>query len=474
MKDFFATPDVNASAVNAFFAGSLKKDNEIHAMSIYINGEKKLSFAVEPYSRDDKREIYSLSKSFTSCAIGAAWDEGLIDLDERLVEIFPDKLPQAVSDNLAKMTVRHCLTMTTGHTACVMNKTVFSPDPARAFLACEVEKEPGTYFVYNTGASCMLGLILERKTGRKLFDYAYEKILAPLGIENATWSECASSVNEGGIGLHISCRDIEKFGLMLANGGEFGGKRILSREWVEAAGSAQVSNKENGDSGTGNWTSGYGFQFWRTAHDGYRGDGLKGQLCMIMPKNRAVVSVVACTKDMEAEIADAVTLVENLLGESDEQFNIPDYEPSKTDKDISEFVGKTAVFEKNPTGLTSAKIEKTESGLAITLMNGSRAQKLLVGNGKWEKSELELPSITPKILSMMVSDRCEKVRTAASFSLEDGKLVATVRLLSCPHTVKVSIEKSGNEITANLDTVWFPEMLSDEVRTLKGKIVSGG
>ena len=57
MKEFFATPDVNASAVNTFFGESLKKDNEIHAMSIYIDKEKKLSFAAEPYSLDDKREI---------------------------------------------------------------------------------------------------------------------------------------------------------------------------------------------------------------------------------------------------------------------------------------------------------------------------------------------------------------------------------------------------------------------------------
>lgn len=472
MKEFFAAPGVNAAAVNAFFAESLKKDNEIHAMSILIKGEKKLAFAAEPYSLYDKREIYSLSKSFTSAAVGAAWDEGLIDLDERLVDVFPDKLPEKVSENLSKMTVRHCLTMTTGHLACVMSKMVFSADPAKEFLACEVEKEPGTYFVYNTGASCMLGLILERKTGRKLFDFAYEKILSPLGISDAAWSKCAANVNEGGIGLHISCRDIEKFGVMLANGGEYDGKRILSQEWVDAAGAAQVSNKENGDSGTGNWTSGYGFQFWRTARDGYRGDGLKGQLCMIMPKNDAVVSIVACTKDMEAEIADTVALVENLLKKSDEQFEISDYKPSATNEDISDFLGKTAVFNENPTGITSAKAEKTDTGIKITLLNGKSAQTLFAGNGTWEKSELELPAITPKILQMMISDRAEKVRVAAAYTVKNGELVITARHLSDPHTVTVSIKKEGGEIVARLDTVWFPEMLSEEVRVLKGKPVN--
>ena len=191
---------------------------------------------------------------------------------------------------------------------------------------------------------------------------------------------------------------------------------------------------------------------------------------MVMPKHKAVVSIVACTKDMEAEIADAVTLVENLLGKSDETFDIPDYRPSATDKDISDFVGKTVLLNPNPIGLTSAKFEKTDTGIVVTLLNGNRAQTLFAGNGCWEKSELELPAITPKILPMMVSTRPEKVRIASSFTVENGKLVITARNLSNPHMVIVTAEKTDKEVTVHLDTVWFPEMLSDKVRVLNGKI----
>ena len=125
-------------------------------------------------------------------SIGAAWDEGFINLEEKLIDIFPDKLPKNISDNLSKMTVWHCLTMTTGHEECVMKSLFNSSDPARDFLANEVQYEPGTHFLYNTGASCMLGVILEKKTGRKLFDYTSEKILEPLGINESYWTECAS------------------------------------------------------------------------------------------------------------------------------------------------------------------------------------------------------------------------------------------------------------------------------------------
>ncbi len=191
MKEFFRNPRRQRIGGKHFFVWRKpeKKDNEIHAMSIYTDKEKNFLLRQSRIHSDDKREIYSLSKSFTSCAIGAAWDDRLIDLDEKLVDIFPDKLPEKVSKNLSKMTVRHCLTMTTGHIARVMSEIVFEEDPAKAFLACDVPKKNREHiFVYNTGASCMLGLILERKTGRKLFDYAYEKILSPLGIKGATWS----------------------------------------------------------------------------------------------------------------------------------------------------------------------------------------------------------------------------------------------------------------------------------------------
>lgn len=471
MREFYASDDINAKAVNDFFFDSLKKDNHIHAISIYKNGEKKLEFAPFPYSLFHKREIYSLSKSFTSAAIGAAWDEGLINLDERLIDIFPDKLPNKISPNLEQMTVRHCLIMNTGHESCVMKKMYDSPDPAKAFLSCEVKYTPGTHFLYNTGASCMLAAILEKKTGRKLYDYASQKILEPLGITKSRWTECAGNVNEGGIGLHISCADITKFGLMLANRGISGNKRILSQEWIEAAGAVQTDNTINGDSGTGNWTSGYGFQFWRTARDGYRGDGLKGQLCMIMPKNNAVVSIVACTRNMEEEIADTVTLVENLIGKSNEEINIPDYPPLfMKDKTLPEYIGKTIIADKNPLKITSLHIDKTDSGIAATIYNGSTRQVLYAGNGIWEESYLRMPAAVPKILDFMDPYQIEDIHTAASFTIENNALVLKIKHLSDPHTVYIKVTQNKNRICAHFETEWMPEMLPDDAKIIGATI----
>ena len=112
--------------------------------------------APAPYRATDKREIYSLSKSFCSTAIGFLCDEGKLSVEDRIVDLFPDKLPETVSDNLRKMRLKHVLSMNTGHRSCVMNHMIHSDDAPKAFLAQEVAFEPGTHFAYNTGATCML------------------------------------------------------------------------------------------------------------------------------------------------------------------------------------------------------------------------------------------------------------------------------------------------------------------------------
>lgn len=471
MKEYFISKDVSNDAINEYFRKSEEKKNEIHAIIVSVDGETKLEIAREPYSLDDKREIYSLSKSFTSAAIGAAVDEGLIDIDEPVISIFPDKVPEKISDNLRKMTVRHLLTMTTGHEDCVMVHLYSSKDPARSFLAQEVQYEPGTHFLYNTGASCMLGLILERKVGKSLYDYTKEKILAPLGIEGSRWTQCVNSAYEGGIGLHVSCRDIQKFGTMLYNKGVYEGKRILSEEWVTEAGKAQVDNSINGDSGTGNWTSGYGYQFWRTARDGYRGDGLKGQLCMIMPKNKAVVSIVGCTVDMEGEIADTVTLVENLLKEGHEELHLKSFEPIKcTQAGNSALYGKKIALDKNPLEIEDAEILKTETGIKLELTINGNKQQLFAGKGSWEKRDLYIQAFVPKILLFMNPYEKENIRVAASFTEENGDIVIYLRHLSNPHSVEMRFSENDGEIKLNIGVKEFPEMLIDEVQEIKGKI----
>ena len=98
---------------------------------------------------------------------------------------------------------------------------------AESFLAVPVGLKPGTHFVYNTGATYMAGLMVQRLTGGTLIDYLTPRLFAPLGIEGAIWQSDDEGYNVGGWGLRIRTEDIARFGQLLLQRGMWDGRRLL-------------------------------------------------------------------------------------------------------------------------------------------------------------------------------------------------------------------------------------------------------
>lgn len=248
---------------------------------------------------EDLHLLYSLSKSFTSTAVGIAIDEGRLSLDDTVISFFPDELPKVPSDNLRAMRVRHLLSMSTGHDE---DPTKFNRSGAvtrtwaAEFLDFPVLHEPGTHFVYNSLATYMLSAIVQRVTGEKLIDYLRPRLFAPLGIKDATWEESPQGINTGGWGLSIEIESIAKFGQMLLQKGMWEGNQVVSEAWVDMATRPHISN---GDDPKNDWCQGYGFQFWRCRHNAYRGDGAFGQYCVVMPDQQMVVAFTSWVDDMQ-------------------------------------------------------------------------------------------------------------------------------------------------------------------------------
>src|SRR5262249_44440355 len=130
----------------------------------------------------------------------------------------------------------------------------------KTFLSQPVEHEPGTFFLYNTGATYMQAAIVQKLTGMKLIDYLKPRLLEPLGIEDTWWEESPQGINMGGFGYNIRTEDIACFGQMYLQEGIWNGKRILSESWVDQASTSHISNGTDPNS---DWAQGYGFQFWR-------------------------------------------------------------------------------------------------------------------------------------------------------------------------------------------------------------------
>jgi CubicO group peptidase (beta-lactamase class C family) len=253
-----------------------------------------------PYGPDLPHSFFSLSKSFTSTAIGLAVAEGRLAVGDPVLDFFPEDAPANPDDNLRAMQVRHLLSMNTGHHEDTTGPVWRGDDDnwVRAFLSLPVEHEPGSWFVYNTAATYMLSAILTKLTGETVLDYLRPRLYEPLGIANPTWETDPHGISLGGSGMHATTEDIARFGQLYLQQGRWGDRQLVPAEWIAEATTAHSDNSNTQTNP--DWMAGYGYQFWRCRHGAYRGDGAFGQFCLVMPEQDAVLAITSGLRDMQA------------------------------------------------------------------------------------------------------------------------------------------------------------------------------
>ncbi|TBL76384.1 serine hydrolase domain-containing protein [Paenibacillus thalictri] len=290
---------VSSDAVLAFLQAAEREKLGLHGFMLLRHGAVIAEGWWEPYASHRPHMLFSLTKSFTSTAVGFGVDEGLLSVDDSVVSFFPEAVPDKVDGRLAAMRVKDLLTMSVGHAKPIMGSEwrQTSGDWAGYFLEKPMDHEPGTKFMYNSGATYMLSAIMQRVTGQRLLDYLRPRLFAPLGIEAAAWDTCPSGVNTGGWGLSLTTEDLARFGLLYLQRGVWNGKRILSEQWIDEATSRQI---DSGDKGQSDSQMGYGYQFWRGRHGTYRADGAFGQFCIVMPEQKAVIAIYGGLQKMQA------------------------------------------------------------------------------------------------------------------------------------------------------------------------------
>ena len=288
---------VSSAEVRAFVEAADKEVDTMHSFMLVRHGHVIAEGWWKPEAADKPHVLHSLSKSFTSTAVGLAVAEGKMSIDDPVLKFFPEDAPEKPSEKLKAMRVRDLLTMSTGH-------QIAPPFPndvpwVKAFLAHPVEHKPGAHFLYNTPATHMLSAIVRKVTGETVLDFLWPRIFDPIGIENPQWGSSPQGNTYGGWGLHIRTEDIAKFGQLYLQKGMWNGKQLVPAAWIEQATTKQVSNGSDPEK---DWDQGYGFQFWRCRHGAFRGDGAFGQFCVVLPEQDAVVTITADTKDMQKEL----------------------------------------------------------------------------------------------------------------------------------------------------------------------------
>lgn len=264
---------VSSKHVQAFLDRCLELNKEIHSLMIIRHGKIACEVYREPFGREHKHMMYSVSKSFTSTAIGFAVEEGYITVDTRVVDIFPEARKSKPDEYLEEMTVEDLLTMRSGKSVSIFldrTKDRWFED----IMNSPWISEPGTEFLYISENMYILCCIIHKVTGMSVMDYLKPRLFEPLGIENASWETCPRGVEAGGWGLMISTEDLAKFTYCYSQGGKFGGKQVIPENWVKESVRYHADNSaSNNDADS---KVGYGYCFWRNAgyENSYRADGM--------------------------------------------------------------------------------------------------------------------------------------------------------------------------------------------------------
>lgn len=246
-----------------------------------------------PYTAQSQQRLYSASKSFVGMAVGLLVQDGYVRLDDPIIQYFPDKVIKQPHPYTEQMTIRNLLTMSTVHTR-TATQIVPHPDLIKAFFNVSPSHRPGTVFNYDTGATVVLSALVERCTRLPLLEYLRMKVLHKIGFSEEATCQKIGGVSHGGSGILCTAHDLAKFGLLCLQQGNWYGFQLVNKDYMRLATSKQI---DTSFSQPGHGAYGYGYQFWRTAHNGFACFGMGGQLAICLPEENLVLATTADTME---------------------------------------------------------------------------------------------------------------------------------------------------------------------------------
>lgn len=449
-----STPEkqgVSSSAILNFLEAIENNNLELHSFMLLRHGYVVSEGWWSPYRADFKHMLFSLSKSFTSTAVGLASQEGLLALDDLVISFFPEDLPDTISENLSKLRIKDLLSMATGHAEDTTGKLQNDPNGnwAKAFLNIPIDYEPGTHFVYNSGATYMLSAIVQKVTGETVLDYLTPRLFKPLEIEGATWQTCPRGINTGGWGLNIKTEDIAKFGQLYLKKGLWNGVQLLPENWVEEATTFKISN---GNDENSDWSQGYCYQFWRCRHDAYRGDGAFGQYCIVLPEKDAVIAITSGLGNMQAvlncvwehllasmtnEALPEDTLLLNTLNSKLSSLALP-LPKSKSHSDlVNKVSGVTYKVQENELGINTVELLFDTSTCIFAANTHNDKHEICCGIENWVEGQTSVVGFPTSV-------------TASGSWTNDSSFQMTWRFIETPFYDTVTCSFEDNEITIRM------------------------
>ena len=224
----------------------------IHSMMLVKDGSKVFEAYAHDFDSTSKNNVYSVSKSFTSVAIGILVDLGLLNLDNFVLYYFNEEVKDYLKE-YEMLRIKHLLTMTVGQEKDLFSELTPKDNPFEIFFNTPLVNEPGQVFLYSNFASFLLSAIVTKVTGKSMNDFLNEYLYKKIGMEKPQWTSI-NNYTFGCTGLEISLQDMARFGVLILNEGLWEDEQIVSKEYLKAALDKQIA-----EPGTPFY---YGYQFW--------------------------------------------------------------------------------------------------------------------------------------------------------------------------------------------------------------------
>lgn len=322
--------DAMEAAVKAYVEAAAEKNLPINTIMVLQHGNVLAEAYVNGWTPDSTHHMWSTSKSYTSMAVGFAINEGKLSLDDHLVDFFPEESSEALAEltdssliaNMKACTIKDLLVMSSGQDVepvfgevekLLQERAVEVPELTgnnlsgmdilfrqldinlqKQFFKVPFVHKPGTHNLYNSPATYMLSVIVQKVTGQKVVDYLEPRLWEPLGMEKPFWQELEGS-NTGGWGLFLTPEQMAKTGQMLLQNGEYAGRQVLPADYLKEATTPYFKwgwpewDPQKRGRGPHN---GYGYQFW-TFTEGFNTAGAQGQFILVIPMLDAVITCTA-------------------------------------------------------------------------------------------------------------------------------------------------------------------------------------
>lgn len=377
-------------AVQDFFAAV--KGLPLHSVLMMRHGRLFAEAYAHGYHADTQHRMYSISKSFVSLAVGRLILDGKLRLSDRIADFFPDRIPPSADSLVLETTIEDLLRMAPPFTDEMYDS--LKADPIDTFFAMRAVYPAGTLFSYNSASPALLTAIVERVTGKAMFEFLHESVLKPIGFSSAACCiKMPGGQDWGASGVLCTPRELARVGLLLLGGGEMNGARLLPKTYVQAACSPQI-NTDITETGT-ILNGGYGYLIWCGSGAMFAFSGLGGQLLACWPALDLLLVTTADTQALRGGSEIILRAFQNTICKSIDTPPAPAREtpplhrletplPSVNQRALpDEILGHTVQMSENPMGLRQMRFERDGSSLLWLYENNSGRHTLRFGIGHY-------------------------------------------------------------------------------------------